>query len=295
MKRAYILLHLSIFLWGFTGIFGRAIDLHEVVLVFYRLVITVPAIFIIGIVSKKIKLISLKEFLPLLLVGLLIAIHWVCFYGSIKYSNISVGLSCLSLNAVFSAVLEPIINRSKFKIAELILAAVSAFGMYLIYHFEGFYSTGITLGIISSLFAALFTVLNKKQSSRHHSLSVSFYELTSAFVFISIALPFYIYFFNPEKIVPSGNEWMMLFVFSIVCTVLPFNMALISLRKISAYMANLSINLEPVYGIFFAFILFNEQKELNAGFFAGSAILISSVVFYMFWKFRARNKIITPL
>ena len=115
------------------------------------------------------------------------------------------------------------------------------------------------------------------------------YELFSAFLIIAVALPFYIHFASPEKIIPTGNEWLMLFAFSLCCTILPFNMSLIALRKLSAYTANLSINLEPVYGIFFAFILFHEEKELNAGFFCGAAILISSVVFYMVWKLRKKK------
>ncbi len=284
-------MHLSILLWGFTGVFGRAIALTGVILVFYRLLLTVPILFLLGRWRGKIRLLPWVQWRPLVYIGFIITLHWVCFYGSIKASNISVGLSCLSTSAVFTAILEPILNRSRFKLPELLLALLSAFGMFLIFHFEKFYADGILLGLAAALLSSYFTILNKKQSTRMDSLSLSFYELASGLGFISLALPLYIWCTPGVRLVPSTGEWLLLGAFSIFCTVLPFNLSLISLRKISAFTANLSINLEPVYGMLLAFVFFKEQKELKLGFYLGSGMLLFSVVLYMLLKFRAfRNR-----
>ena len=136
MRRAFILLHISIFLWGFTGIFARSIHLSEGVLVWYRMLLTASCWILIGVVTKKVPLLPLREAMRISIVGLLVALHWLFFYGSIKYSNISIGMSCLPLIAVFSSILEPVVLREKFKWHELILALLALTGMFLIFHFH---------------------------------------------------------------------------------------------------------------------------------------------------------------
>src|SRR5579862_5323024 len=180
MKKAYLQLHISIFLWGFTGIFGRAIDLKEVLLVWYRLIITVGVLALVAYARKNIQKLPFRDIRGIAFVGLPIALHWVCFYGAIKYSNVSVGLSCLSTVAVFTSFLEPAITGKRINLSELFLALISVGGMYLIFKFQEFHRTGIILGLCAAFFGSYFTILNKKLAAKYDSQTITFYELSSA-------------------------------------------------------------------------------------------------------------------
>jgi len=290
MRRAFILLHISIFLWGFTGIFARAIHLSEGVLVWYRMLFTGSCWIFLGFVTKKVPLLPLREAMRISLAGLLVALHWLLFYGSIKYSNISIGMSCLPLIAVFSSIFEPIALREKFKWQELILALLAMVGMFLIFHFSELYRTGIILGVISAMLASAFTIFNKTLVGKYNSETITTYEVSTGFIYLTLLMPLYLYFFPASKLVPDMNGWLLLLIFSIVCTVIPFNLSMKALEKISAFTANLSLNMEPVYGIILAFIVYHEQKELSAGFFIGTGIILFSVVAFMVMRFRERFK-----
>ncbi|HYV90781.1 MAG TPA: DMT family transporter [Chitinophagales bacterium] len=290
MRRAFILLHISIFLWGFTGIFARSIHLSEGVLVWYRMLLTATCWILIGVVAKKVPLLPLREAMRISVVGLLVALHWLFFYGSIKYSNISIGMSCLPLIAVFSSILEPVVLREKFKWHELMLALLALLGMFLIFHFSELFRTGIILGVISAVLGSIFTILNKRLVGKYNSETITTYEISSGFIYLTLLMPLYLYLFPTDKLIPDSTDWLLLFIFSIVCTVIPFNLSMKALERVSAFTANLSLNMEPVYGIFLAFIFYHEQKELNAGFFAGAGIILFSVVAFMVLRFRHHIK-----
>jgi drug/metabolite transporter (DMT)-like permease len=286
MKKAYIQLHISIFLWGFTGIFGRAIQLNEVLLVWYRLLITVSVLLILAAVRKNIQKVTFKELLHIGYVGLPIALHWICFYGAIKYSNVSVGVSCLATVAVFTSFLEPAMTCKKHDPAELLLALFSVAGMYIIFEFEKVYTTGIVLGLCAAFFGSYFSILNKKRSAKYSSQTLTLYELISALLFVNIIIPIYFHFFPVLKILPDRTDWLLLLCFSLFCTVIPFDLSIKALKRLSVYATSLSINLEPVYGVILAFIFFDEQHELKIGFYIGTAMILISVVIYMFLKHR---------
>jgi drug/metabolite transporter (DMT)-like permease len=286
MKKAYIQLHISIFLWGFTGIFGKAIDLNEVLLVWYRLIITVGVLLILAVVRKNIQRVSFKELLHIGYVGLPIALHWICFYGAIKYSNVSVGVSCLATVAVFTSFLEPAMTGKKHDPAELLLALFSLAGMFIIFEFEKIYTTGIILGLCAAFLGSYFGILNKKRSAQYDSQTLTLFELSSALLFVNIIIPFYIHFFPQQKIMPDNRDWLLLVCFSLFCTVIPFDLSIKALKRLSVYATSLSINLEPVYGVILAFIFFHEQHELKIGFYIGTAMILISVVVYMFLKHR---------
>ncbi len=286
MRRALIYLHISIFLWGFTGIFGRAIELQELVLVWYRLIFTVILLLLIPAFSRKIQRLSIKEAKQIIFVGFLVAIHWVLFYGSIKYSNISIGLSCLSTIAVFTSLIDPIVNHKKINIRELLLAIFALIGMLVIFRVQEFQRTGIILGIGAAFIGSYFTILNAKLVKDFPSETVTFYELASGLFLITLLLPVYQYIFPASSIIPTGTDLILLLFFSIFCTVIPFNLSLKALQHVSAFTSNLYINLEPIYGIIFAFIFFQEQDELKPGFYFGSGIILSSVIIYTIVKYR---------
>lgn len=290
MRKAYLYLHISILLWGFTGIFARAIDLTEGVLVWYRLLFTSVCWIVIALITQKVKILPYKEALKISYVGLLVAVHWLFFYGSIKYSNISVGMSCLAMIAVFSSILEPILTGRKFQWFELLLGMVAVFGMFLIFEFSAQFRTGIILGLISAFLGSYFTIQNKMLMMRHNSETVTTYELCSGFLYLTLLMPLYLWLFPTDKLLPAGQDWGLLVVFTVVCTVIPFNLSMKALKHLSAFTSNLSINMEPVYGICLAFIFYHEQKELHPGFFAGTLIILSSVVAYMILKYRQLRK-----
>jgi drug/metabolite transporter (DMT)-like permease len=285
-KKAYFYLHISILLWGFTGIFGRAIQLEEGVLVWYRLLFAVPGMYLAARYFTTFKRLPFRDVVKVSKVGFIIVMHWLCFYGAIKYSNVSVSVSCLSTVAVFTVLIETILHKKKMNISELLLALLSVFGMYLIFTFQQIYLKGIILGLFAAAFASYFTILNKKLTDEYDSYALSFYELLTGMIYLSILMPLYLFIFPTNKIIPSGNEWLMLFVFSIFCTVIPFNLSLKALQKLSAFTSNLSINLEPVYGIILAIFIFKEQRELSPGFYIGTSIILFAVILYMWMKHR---------
>jgi drug/metabolite transporter (DMT)-like permease len=290
MRKAFLLIHVSIFLWGFTGIFARAIDLTEGVLVWYRMLLTASCWVVILLLTRKLIWPGKRDFMRISIVGLLVAVHWLFFYGSIKYSNISIGMSCLPMIAVFSSIIEPVMNRQRFKWIELLLALVALIGMFVIFQFSEVHRVGILLGLISALLGAVFTILNKRLVSDLNSEIITTYEIGTGFVWLTLLMPLYLFLFPTEKLLPDARDWLLLVVFAVVCTVIPFNLSMKALKEVSAFTANLSLNLEPVYGIVLAFLIYQEQKELPGAFYIGAGLILLSVVIYMLIHFRHRLK-----
>lgn len=281
MKQALIKLHISVFLAGFTGILGVLIHLNEMTLVWYRIMITVVSLSVLFALTKKSTRIPKQQAVRFFLIGTLIALHWVAFYGSIKLSNVSIGLVCFSATGLFTALLEPLLVTKKLQWAELGLGLLSLLGIYLIFHFDERYQTGIIVGIISAFLAALFSVLNKKQVADAEPTVMMLYELTGGLVILTLLMPVYAYFFPEASILPTLSDWGWLFVLSWLCTIVAMQLMLDSLKKVSAFTQNLSLNLEPVYAIIMAFILFDENKYLSSSFYFGVGLIILSVVLQM--------------
>lgn len=295
MKQAFIKLHLSILIAGFTGIFGKLISLNEGLLVWYRVLITSVVFYLILLATKKLPKISKYEIIKIGGVGLLLALHWIFFYGSIKASNVSIGVVCFSAVGFFTAILEPLINRHKVSSKELLFSLIAVCGILLIFQFDVQYRMGIIFGIISSAFCALFTIMNKRVGEKHNSSSMLLYEMLGGFVFMSCILPFYLYFIPVESLTPSIPDWVYLFLLSTVCTIGLCLLQIQALKHISAFTVNLSYNLEPIYSIILAIIIFGEGKELTPTFFIGLSIIILSVLLQMFDVLRTkRNKKLSP-
>lgn len=290
MKKAYIQMHIAIFLWGFTGILGRLIELQEGLLVWYRMVITIVALLGVIYLNGELAKISRRELLRISFVGALIAVHWVTFYGSIKYSNVSVALSCFSSTALFTAFIEPMMTKRRISKAEIFFGLLTIAGIYLIFRFQKFYATGIILALISSVLCSVFTIKNKELVGTHSPGNLLFYELVSGIAILSLLMPVYLYFFPTEKYFPSVSDWIYLAILSLACTVFALRISYEALKKVTPFTMNLSVNLEPVYGIILAFLIFNEQNELNAGFYAGTALIILSVLAHALYKFRDYRK-----
>lgn len=289
MKKPLLQLHTAVFLWGFTGVLGREIALNEGLLVWWRMLITVITLVVLRLVQKQFERISWKDGIQITLVGGLVALHWVCFYGSIKYSNVSIALTCLSTLGFFTAFLEPWILKRSVDRGEVLLGVLSIVGIGLIFHFNPNYKTGIIIGIISALLSCLFSIFNKKLVERFSAKTLSFYELSGGWLVWTLILPIYLYYFPSPSFLPETKDWKWLLILSWVCTVLAVNLSLNALKHISAFTQNLTLNLEPVYGIILAFIIYKENEHLSSGFYYGFAIIALVVVLQM-WRIGRKKK-----
>lgn len=280
MTEAFIKLHISVLLAGFTGIFGKLVGLHELPLTWYRIVFAVMILFAFLKIEKKLRKVTFRNFLQLAGVGLFLGLHWVFFYGSIKAANISIGVVCFSLVGFFTAFLEPLINRHALHVKEIIFSLLTLVGIALIFHFDTQYRFGIILGVISSVFAALFTITNKKvgKATGYPTSTLLLYEIIGGAIGLTAILPFYLSMNTEISITPSFADLMWLLLLSSACTIVLYLLQIQALKKVSAFTVNLTNNLEPIYSIVIAMLFFNEAKELSGSFFMGLGLIFLSVV-----------------
>ncbi len=280
-RRAYLELHIAVLLFGFTAILGDLIQLSALMTVWWRVLITSISLLFLIRFGRQLKQIPRKNILQFMSIGVLVALHWLCFFGSIKYSNASICLICLATTSFFTAILEPLILGHRIKSYELLLGFLIIPGMMIVANSIDFTMlTGIWLGLLSALLAALFAIFNKKLIHSANPFSITFLELGSGWIFLSLLLP--VFFTNSEtaQFWPGYSDWIYLLVLALLCTTLGYVLALRALRYLSAFAANLTINLEPVYGIILAWLILNESDELTAGFYWGSCIILFAVIIY---------------
>lgn len=277
IQKAFIQLHLSVMLAGFTGLFGKLITLNEVDIVWYRMLFTS----IILIVFTGLPQIERKKLLQLGGCGALLGLHWMLFYGSIKASNVSIGVICYSLVGFFTAIIEPIIYRKKISTIEILFSLITVLGLLCIFSFDARYRYGISIGVLSSFVAALYGVCNKKVSVGVKTRTVLFYQMSAGLVVVSMIIPLYLMLFPAHQdvlVIPEGsNLWWML-CHALFCTVAMYILQIQALRTLSAFTVNLTYNLEPCYTIAIAFIVFHEARELNFSFYIGIALILISVI-----------------
>ena len=290
MKKAFLQLHIAVLLAGLTGILGKLITLNEGLLVWYRLGISAVTLWILALVSRQAIRVGGRDIARIFGVGCIAALHWVCFFGSIKYSNVSVGLLCFSTIGFFTALLEPLIFRHRIDFVELLLGLMAVVGVAFIFQVDPHYKTGILVGLASALLGSLFPVLNRRILRRVSAPTVTLYQLTGGFLFLCVLMPLYLHLFPTHELVPGPKSWAWLLVLSWLCTVLAFNLSMSALQRISAFTVNLSYNLEPVYGILLAFVVFREDRQMNAGFYIGFFWILLSIVLQMVRLWRRRLK-----
>ncbi len=278
MKKSYLVLHTAVLLAGFTGVFGKLITLNQIPLVWFRVLLSTLILFVVLKLFKIERLKSTKDILNIARGGLLLTIHWIFFYGSIKFSNISIGVVCYCLTSFFTAILEPIINKKRFSAAQLMLSMLTLIGISLIFHFDSSYQVGIILGVISTIFAALYTIYNERLVKQYDSKLLNYYQMLSGTIVLGLGLPIFYYLFPTERFIPSFSDGIYLILLSLFCTVGLYVLFAESLKKLSAFTVNLSFNLEPIYSIIIAFLFFNEGKQVNASFYVGLAFVLVSVL-----------------
>ena len=283
MKKAFLQLHFAVFLAGFTGVLGRLITLNEGWLVWYRLLISSATMWIIFSLSKKLQRVSTNDILKLSGIGFLSALHWVSFYGSIKYANVSVALVCFSATGFFTALFEPFFSGKKLNAVEVLLGLIVIAGIYVIFHFDPKYKTGIILGIICAILLAIVMILIRQFVQKINAQTILTYQLSGGFITLSLLMPFYLHAFPTSYIIPGLSDWMWLLVLAWFCSVLTFQFSVNALQKLTAFTVNLSFNLEPVYGILLAFFVYHENRELNWSFFIGLGLIVLALCLQM-WR-----------
>lgn len=309
MKKSLIQLNLAVILWGFTGVLGRAISLDAPVLVWYRMLFT--ALFMAAILTYRRQWVpvSRADMWRLVSVGCLMGLHWVAFYGSIKFTNASIALVCLSTGSIFTSFLDPLINKGKFDIKEVMLGLLALGGVYTIYRLKPpdtgtapvfvNYGLGIISGIIAAALSSIFTMFNKKVAHKYPSRIMVFYEMTTGWIFLCLLMPVVFYYLPDTRFIPHSpsllgkdwylNDWIWLIVLSLCCTVWAQSLALNALKKLSSFIVTLSVNLEPVYGIILAFIFYKEDQYLGKGFYIGVGLIMLSVVLQVLRMIKPRS------
>jgi len=278
MRDAFVKLHISIFLAGFTGLFGKWVTLNEGLLVWYRMFLAGLLLFIILLIAGKLQKTRLTDVCRIGGVGLLLGLHWVAFFGSIKAANVSIGVVCFSTVGFFTALLEPVIIHRRFLAKELLFSMIAVLGIMLIFHFDVRYRTGIILGIVSSALCALFTISNKRVGRNHSTSVMLLYEMIGGCLGLTCLSPLYLHYFPLTTLLPGMTDFGYLLLLAFVCTIGLYMLQIQVLQKVSAFTVNLSYNLEPVYSIILAMIFFGEAKELNFSFYGGIALIILSVL-----------------
>ncbi len=275
--KSLIHLHFLIFLWGFTSIFGALIDLNPIFIVWLRLAIASILIFIylffFNVSSLKL---STSSFLKFLLGGFLISIHWYLFFYSIKISSISLTLSILSTASLMTSFLEPIFYKRPFKIYELLFGLVAVLGLLLIFGTQSENYLAITLSLICTLLSVLFSLLNGHLVQKYSSIQISFYELIFGLLIISSIIISSEYKFSKLYLIKS-SEWIYIFILGSLCTAYAFVASTYILKFITPYTMMMSLNLEPVYGIFFSLIIFGEKEYMGIQFYIGSIVILFCV------------------
>ena len=291
MKKAFFQLHIAVFLAGFTGILGRLITLNEGMIVWYRLLFTAVTMWILFWVMKKLKRIPLADILKITAVGFIAAMHWVTFYGSIKYANVSVALVCFSAISFFTALFEPLILKKRINWLELFLGLVTLSGIYVIFHFDTQFKTGIIVGLISAVLASLFPIYNREFLKRINVETMLTWQQTGGFLVLSALLPFYLQKFPTETFDPGWENTGWLLVLSWFCSVIAFQLSANALKRLSAFTVNLTYNLEPVYGILLAFAVYNENEYLSKWFFIGFGIIAAALITHVYILIRVERKL----
>jgi len=275
--KSYLHLHLIVFIWGFTAVLGRLISLEALPLVWFRMLFAVGFI-AVYIWIKKIPIqVSPKTAVKFLFAGIIIALHWFTFFKAIKVSNISVTLACLATGAFFTSLLEPLFYRKKIVWYEVLFGLLVVVGLYIIFNVEAQYIEGIIIALISAFLSALFAVINSKFVKEHNPTLISFYELGGGLVFFS----FLLLFTNSSTTTffkLSSEDLIYLFILSSVCTAYAFIASTAIMKFLSPYTVMLTINLEPIYGIILAVLVYKEKETMSPNFYFGVLIILLSVV-----------------
>ena len=290
--RSYLALHFSIILFGFTAILGAVISLSALPLVWWRILLTVISLGFFAKLTTVFKQVSTKNILFICGTGGIVGLHWLTFYGSIKASNASVGVLALAATPLFTAFLEPLVQKRKINVIEIMLSILIIPGMILIVRtLPTKFLDGFLIGLFSAFLASLFSSLNQKMTLLSDAVTITFLELGSALILLTFAIPFWLAINPKESFIPQGTyDWMYVALLAFVCTSLAYSLTLHAMKQLSAFTVSLSMTLEPIYGIAFAWLLLNENEQLTNSFYWGSLLIVLSVIIYPIYKLNINKR-----
>ncbi len=288
ISKNLLILHITVLVWGFTGILGALISIDAPHLVWYRVLIAFITLFVYFKMSKKPFRVDKQSFLRLFLTGGIVGLHWILFFGSIKASTVSVALVCLSALTLFTAILEPLLNQSKISKLEIIVGLLIICGIYLIFKFETQYTKGIIMGLSSALCASIFSIINAKQVKNRPAPVISFYELVGAFFWISVYLILSGSFTTGLKL-PLIDVFYLL-ILGILCTAVAYVAGVSVMKELSAFKVALITNLEPVYGVILALMIFGETEQMTTGFYYGALTILLTIFLHPIIKTRIEHR-----
>ena len=293
----YLMLHFIVLIWGFTAILGLLISIPALELVFYRTLIASIGVAGLFLIKKKKLLLPKSDILKVSGVGFVIAFHWTLFFWSAEVSTASVCLAGMATTSLWTAFIEPIFNRTKIKWYEVALGLMVISGLLVIFSFESGYWLGLSMALASAFLAAVFSVLNGRLAHQHNPYQITFYEMAGACLFSALFMPIYSNFIKDGlKMNWEGYDWFWLFILGGICTVYAFSVSVDLMKRLSVFSINLTINLEPVYGIVLAVLIFGESEKMTPQFYLGTAIILVSVLTYPvlnYWN--KRRKPVRPL
>ncbi|MDN5212148.1 DMT family transporter [Fulvivirgaceae bacterium BMA12] len=294
----YLLLHFIVFIWGFTAILGKLIEIGALELVLYR---TLFAFIILGVfmtVKKRDFVIGKKEIYKILGTGVIIGLHWIFFFASTKVATVSVCLAGMATATLWTSILEPLIGRRRVRLFEVLLGLIIILGLYIIFKFEFNHLLGLIFAVFSAFLAALFLVINSRFAVKHDHYTITFYEMVGAFLGTAVFLPAYA-FWGPDdytiNLVGSNMDYLYLLILASICTVYPFSISVELMKRLTVFSINLTINLEPVYGIILAVIIFKDKERMSEGFYLGTLIILLAVITHPFiQRYRSQRRLKPP-
>jgi len=285
----FLILHGSVIVLGFTGILGKLISLNSAELVWYRLLIASLSMFFILKFRKKNLILNKKNTLKFIGIGVIVALHWYFFFESIKSSNVSVALGCLASQSLFTSLLEPIVHKKRILWFDVLTGILIIFGLYIIFQVETSYFKGIIFGILAAALASLFSVLNDKEAQNQAASVITFYEMIGGFIGINILYLIMGKTSSLDLIHIPSNDIIYLIILGTICTAGAFVVIVNLIKKLGAFHVLLAINMEPIYGIFAAFLIFGESEKMTLGFYIGAIIIIIAVFLHPLLKKRIKK------
>jgi len=283
----YLHLHFIVLIYGFTGILGKLITLSADYLVLYRLLLTIPILYVVILFRKESLKVDKQLLFKYLGIGIIIGLHWLTFFHSIKVSNVSVALSCFASSSLFAGILEPLIERKPIRKLEISCSIIVLITLCVMLGFELRYWQGALFGVLAAFLAALFTVLNKQLSETKAVITMSLYEMVGALIPIVVVLGVWLLYATPIQNawqMPTIPDWGWLLLLASVCTAYPFAAIIKLLRSLTAFNVSLAVNFEPIYSIIFAYLIFGESERMTPVFYVGLCVVFGVVFLYQVLK-----------
>jgi len=287
-KKNLLILHATVFIWGFTGVLGKVISIDAVPMVWYRVLIATSTLLAWFLITRKSIKITKKQFIQFFLTGGIVAIHWIFFFHAIKVSTVSVTLVCLSSFTLFTAILEPLIKKQPIYGGDILVGLLIIAGIYMIFKFESQYTLGIIFGLLAAVASSLFSTINSTFVQKSEPSIIGFYELVGGLFWITLYRLYDGSLLNmPFNL--SSKDWFYLTILGTFCTSVAYVAGVSVMRTLSAFRVALVTNLEPVYGIILAYIFFQSKEQMSTGFYFGAVIILASVFLYPIYKNRKNH------